>query len=162
MLGMSANHSGHVACQSFDQSKTNEVRKLLKYLYADQILFAYRTVLQYKCNGCRIDHPSQSQHMCLEPLEAEIASVFYSEAEAIVYEKKHYLYLLFIETCNYLGLNYRRIDFDTNFAEYRQWWINTEFRDLEETVENSEDSYEVAVETAAMKLCSLEDRLTKC
>ena len=156
---MAANQYKHDVENTQRSVMREEVRKLLKYLYADQILFAYRTTLTSMCNGCVVDHPSQSQHMCVEQLDDEIASIVYSEAETKV--DKHYLQLLFIEACNTLWLNYSLIDFDSTVQEFLQCWVMTDFQDLEQTRENLEEFYVTASASAAMKICSLEERFTR-
>lgn len=135
-----------------------EVRKLLRYLYGKQILFAYRFTLKSRCNGCIIDHPSQDQHMCLESLDDCIASELYLESEARV--NKQFLNLVFIESSITLWLNYSVIDFDSTLQEFLQCWIDTDFQDLNAS-QDVEDSFVTVSIAAAMKIRSLEERFTK-
>ena len=137
-----------------------EVRKVLRYVYADQICFAYRINLKSSCYGCTIDHPSQKQHSCLDDSDDDpiLTSQLYGEAEAKV--NKQYLKLLFIETCTTLWMNHMRVDFDSTVEEFLEWWVATDFQDLARSLE-VEDAIISASVAAAMKLCSLEERLTK-
>ena len=136
-----------------------DVRALLRYLYADQIQLHYRSALESNCYGCITEHPSQTQHICLEPLDEFYIPQVYGEAETKV--DKHYLKLLFIETCNTLWLNPNLVDFDNTLVEILQWWNATDFQDLETTLSATGDYFQTASAGAALKISSLEERFTK-
>jgi hypothetical protein len=77
-------------------------------------------MLESTCNGCITEHPS---HVA--------TYVYVRGGEAELNVNKHYLKLLFIETCITLWLNPRLVDFDNTLLECLQWWVGTDFQDLE-------------------------------
>ena len=139
-----------------------DVRKLLRYLYGDLIELSYRNTLQSRCNGCVIDHPSQSQHSCLETFDivdgTPGATELYIEAESKV--SKFYLNLLFIETCNLLWLDYSVIHVDNTLIDFLESWVANDFEDLG-TRMDVEDAYSTASDAAATKIGLLKKRFTK-
>ena len=142
----------------FASAEKMKVCKLLKYLYAQQIQIALRSLIESECNGCLVGHPSQNQHSCLEQLERERSTELYTDAESKV--DKQYLNLLFIETCNILWLNYRAIDSDRVLQDFNKHWMNTNYEDLLEMKEQWGDYFVTASTSAAMKLDLLKKRLT--
>lgn len=165
-IGMAANTST-LCLRSTDEiwrrrgnPRVEEVRKVLRYVYADQISFAYRINLKTSCYGCTVDHPSQKQHSCLDDLDDDpiLTAQLYSESENKI--NKQYLKLLFIETCTILWMNHMRVDFDSTLQEFLQCWVATDFQDLHKSLEVEEEIIKATV-AAAMKLCSLEERLSK-
>jgi hypothetical protein len=45
-------------------------------LTADKQKIIFWDVVKAECNGCRIDHPSQRQHQCLESIEENVEEIF--------------------------------------------------------------------------------------
>ena len=137
-----------------------EVKKLLRYLYAEQLRLGYRSMIEIRCDGCKIDHPSQKQHICLDPSENEAFLTYelYDAAEMAL--DKQYLELVFIETANTLGLNHSLVDFESSIQDYLQHWEATGFQDVEKSLE-VEESFTMARTIATMKLLSLEERCRK-
>lgn len=136
-----------------------DLRKLLRYLYAEQLLGCLRVEVQSRCNGCIIDHPSQAQHICINPTSELLeSSELYGLAESKI--DKQYLKVLYIETCNTLWLNHRAIDFESCLQEFLEWWVATDFQDVDHSL-NVEPSYVTAGMAAVMKISALENRLSK-
>ena len=139
-----------------------DVRNLAKYLYATHISLGYSNILHSMCNGCIIDHPSQSQHSCLETFDiidgTSASTDLYIEAEAKV--SKFYLKLLFTESCKTLWLNSALIDFEQTLQEFLQSWMTTEFIELENSME-VKDCFTTAADAAATKIGLLEERFMK-
>lgn len=135
-----------------------ELRDLLRYLYAEQLMKAHRLIVESRCEGCKIDHPSQTQHMCLYPDSDPYALSLYGLSESSL--NKTYLKALFIETANILWLNYKLIDIDRTLREFLQCWDATDFQDVDRSLD-VQGSFIAAAEAAEMKICSLEKRFTK-
>jgi len=135
-----------------------ELRDLLRYLYAEQLLKSHRLIVKAQCIGCQIDHPSQLQHLCIDPDNDPYARSLYGLAESSL--NKSYLKAVFIETANILWLNYKLIDIDRTLQEFLQWWDATDFQDVDRSL-NVQESYITAAAAAAFKICSLEKRFTK-
>ena len=138
----------------------DEVKKLLRYLYAEQLELAYRSMIEIGCDGCKINHPSQKQHICLDPSENEALLTFamYDAAEATI--DKEYIKLIFIEAAKTLGLNHRLVDFESFIHDCLQHWEATDFQDVNKSLE-VEESLTMARTIAAMKMLSLEERCRK-
>ena len=50
--------------------KTEEFKnlgRLIKYIYAQSLTEEANKLLKSRCDGCQTDHPSQTNHICIEP-----------------------------------------------------------------------------------------------
>lgn len=135
-----------------------DLRQLLRYIYAEQLILTYQNLtVMPKCNGCKIDHPSQWQHSCIDPA-GHLVSTLYGIASASLDEGR--LKAIFAEAANSLGLDYRQIDIESTLHEYLECWEATGYRDIEKN--RNEDQYYVrAIAAATTKVNSLEKRLMK-
>jgi hypothetical protein len=59
------------------KSEQSKYRKTLSELAVEEMGNLFREVVKERCNGCRIDHPSQRQHQCLESVEENVDAVFF-------------------------------------------------------------------------------------
>ena len=137
-----------------------EVKKLLRYLYAEKLRLGYRSVIEIRCDGCKINHPSQKQHICLDPSEHDALLTYelYDAAEMGV--DKQYLELVFIEAAKTLGLNHCLVDFESFIQDCLHHWETTGFQDIDKSLD-VEESFTMARTIATMKLLCLEERCTK-
>lgn len=141
-----------------NKMQRDELRHLLRYIYANQLASAIVKVREYVCEGCKIDHPSQTQHSCLYT-DWERSFYIYDTTTEGIDESR--LKAIFIEAAHILWLNHKDIDIDSTLQEYLECWVTTSFVDFEASLETTEESFITATAAATSKLNLLEERFTK-
>ncbi len=135
-----------------------DLQQLVGYIYAENIYKAFYSLVKERCVGCQYDHPSQKQHLCLNPEEDSMAPVLFDIASERV--DKFDLKLLFIETARSLYMDIKGFDFQQYVKDLETFWKHSEWERLEESC-NVPEYVEIAVKAAKMKLVLLEKRVKK-
>ena len=133
-----------------------DLQQLLRYIYAERINQVFNSLVKERCVGCEYDHPSQKQHLCMDPESDSLAPVLFEIAAERV--DKFDLRLMFIEAAKNMFLDYRHINFQQYLKELESYWRHTEWKNLEESNKVPEHVV-LAVLSARMKLLVLEKRI---
>ncbi len=98
------------------------------YVFGDAVERLTGTLMKLHCPGCRIDHPSQNQHICLDlqpdnPLYDELYEDALDELDA------GYIKALFLEFAHVIGYDANLIDVDERFTKLRDRWGHRQYRE---------------------------------
>ena len=79
----------------------SRAKDILMYVFGKELQTQFRSVVEDRCNGCQIDHPSQLQHSCLwlEDDDWEVDSIL---EEALSKVDISYVKALSLETAKIL------------------------------------------------------------
>ena len=135
----------------------DDLRQLLRYIYADQLILAYQSLAVSECQGCKIDHPSQHQHSCIDPDVQQIPILYGLVAEQL---DKGRLKAIFAEAAQILWIDYKHIEFERTLREYLKCWEATNYQDIEKSL-MVETYYVTAITAATYKINLLEKRFIK-
>ena len=80
----------------------HRAKDIVTYVFGEELQRQFNTVVEERCKGCQIDHPSQLKHSCLwlEDDDCDVDNMF---REALVRMDYCYLKLVYMETADILN-----------------------------------------------------------
>ena len=119
----------------FKSDEFKELGRLVKYIFAQYLSDGVRKLLKKKCLGCEIDHPSQSQHICIqsEPNKDPFLLYLYAETmESIDLDRMEDIYhrTRMILKIGY-GSNDPHQDFSLHIKSCVRSWFISDFASLD-------------------------------
>ena len=101
----------------------HKAKDIVIYVFGEELKRQFNTVVEERCNGCKIDHPSQLRHSCLwiEDDDCDVDGIF---QEALARMDISYLKSLYLETADILTVNIKHQPnfFEQQIKDIRDLW----------------------------------------
>ncbi len=142
------------------EEEFHKVHNVAKYIFATLLCDELSKVLKSQCNGCMIEHPSQLQHICIEPDPANDIFVLTLYIQALEELNKLYAAKLFQATRRRLQLGTTGscavYDFLAVVHHYSKVWTLNNFSNLQEAL-HADNHVKEAVNLARLELETKDD-----
>ena len=130
-----------------------ELRQLLQFICADQLIKTFDHLVLSTCQCCTIDYPSQQQHSSYMDPGTRSDAELYNIAAAQL--DKVRMKAIFAQASKMLWLNHLCIDFDDTICENLNYWEENDFEDIEKIHRDLGWYYGTPAKSAAVKIDSL-------